>query len=400
VIVFEIVIGALVAGSWVYCVLGVVAALAQRRNEEFHGASRHLLPPGSPGPPQTAAEIEPNARAACPGISVLKPLSGIENGLEENLRTFFEQQYPDFELLFAVRESSDPAVDLVERLQAEYPLVASRLIVTGEPPYANAKVFSLSRMTPVAAHDVLITSDSDVRASAGFLERIAHELEQDRYDLATCPYRAVPGPHIWSLLEVLGINTEFWGGAFVAKLVEGVRFTIGPTVVARRKIFDAIPWDSLSLYLAEDFMLGQRAAELGFRVDLSQVLVEHHLGDDSLKENFSHRLRWARSTRRSRPWGYIGQIFTNPLPLAILFVAIAPKLWLVLVITLFLRALTAYATAGLVLHDPLCRRWWFLIPLQDLLSFVFWWAGFSGNRISWRGRTYLLRADGTFELVA
>jgi ceramide glucosyltransferase len=146
-------------------------------------------------------------------------------------------------------------------------------------------------------------------------------------------------------------------------------------------------------------VLGQRAAELGFRVDLSQVLVEHHLGDDSFKENFSHRLRWARSTRRSRPWGYIGQIFTNPLPLAIILAAIAPRLWFVLVATAILRAFTAYATAGWVLRDPLCRRWWFLIPVQDLLSFVFWWAGFSGNRISWRGRRYRLRADGTFDLV-
>ena len=406
----EIAVGALVAGAWAYCVLGIIAALAQRRNR--HNKSSHwwrrlycLQRRDSswrfrkPEIPQNVTEAALNGCATSVGISILKPLAGIENSLEQNLRSFFEQQYPDFELLFAVRGSSDPAVGLVERLQAEYPLVASRLIVTGEPPYANAKVFSLSRMTPAATYDVLITSDSDVRASAGFLDRIALEVAEDRYDLASCPYRAVPGSHIWSLLEALGINTEFWGGAFVAKLLEGVRFTVGPTVVARRKVFDAIPWDNLSPYLAEDFVLGQRAAELGFRVDLSQVVVEHHLSDDSFKQNFSHRLRWARSTRRSRPWGYVGQIFTNPLPLAIVFVALAPKFWLVLVITAFLRALTAYATSGWVLRDPLFRRWWFLIPVQDLLSFVFWWVGFSGNRISWRGRKYRLRADGTFELI-
>jgi ceramide glucosyltransferase len=390
VIAVEIAIGALVAGSWVYCVLGIVAARAQGK---ARGHSR------LPDIETSLNAADTSVRAASVGISVLKPLAGIEHSLEVNLRSFFEQRYPNFELLFAVRESSDPAVSLVRQLQAEYPDVASRLIVTGEPPYTNAKVFSLSRMTPAAVYDVLITSDSDVRAGAGFLERVALEIEHDRYDLATCPYRAVPGAHIWSLLEALGINTEFWGGAFVAKLIEGVRFTVGPTVIARRKIFDAIPWDCLSRYLAEDFVLGQRAAELGFRVDLSQVLVEHHLGDDSFKENFSHRLRWARSTRRSRPWGYIGQIFTNPLPLAIILAGIAPRLWFVLVATAILRAFTAYATAGWVLRDPLCRRWWFLIPVQDLLSFVFWWAGFSGNHISWRGRRYRLRADGTFDLV-
>lgn len=406
----EIAVGALVAGAWAYCVLGIIAALAQRRNgrnKSSHWWRRHsrLQRRDSsrrfrkPEIPQKATEAALNGCATSVGISILKPLAGIENSLELNLRSFFEQQYPNFELLFAVRGSSDPAVGLVKRLQAEYPRVASRLIVTGEPPYANAKVFSLSRMTPAATYDVLITSDSDVRAGAGFLDRIALEVAEDRYDLASCPYRAVPGSHIWSLLEALGINTEFWGGAFVAKLLEGVRFTVGPTVVARRKVFDAIPWDNLSPYLAEDFVLGQRAAELGFRVDLSQVVVEHHLSDDSFKQNFSHRLRWARSTRRSRPWGYVGQIFTNPLPLAIIFVALAPKFWLVLVVTASLRALTAYATSGWVLRDPLFRRWWFLVPVQDLLSFVFWWVGFSGNRISWRGRKYRLRADGTFELI-
>lgn len=389
-ILIEIAVGTLVAGSWVYCVLGILAARAQANEKQAS------YPPGI----ETSLDAaDTSVGATYVGLSVLKPLAGLEAGLERNLRSFFEQRYPKFELLFAVRDPFDPAIDLVKQLQGEHPQVTSRLIVTGEPPYPNAKVFSLSHMTHAAGYDVLITSDSDIRVPADFLARIAREAVQNRYDLATCPYRAVPGSHIWSLLEALGINTEFWGNTFVAKLVEGVRFTVGPTVVARRKIFDAIPWDSLSCYLAEDFVLGQRAAESGFRVDLSQVVVEHHLGDDSLKQNFSHRLRWARSTRRSRPWGYIGQIFTNPLPLAIAFIAIAPQFWFVLVVTALFRALTAYATAGWVLHDPLCRRWWFLIPVQDVLSFVFWWAGFSGNQISWRGRKYRLRADGTFELV-
>jgi ceramide glucosyltransferase len=273
-----------------------------------------------------------------PGISILKPLSGAEPLLESNLRSFFSQDYPSFELLFAVRRESDPAIPIVSALQREFPDTFSRLIITGEPPYANAKVFSLSKLTAMAAHDRLVMSDSDVWVAPDFLRRISAEFTANQYDIATCPYRAVPGSSVWPLLEALGMNTEFWGSAFVAKMVEGVRFTVGPTVVARRAVFDRIPWDSLSPYLAEDFVLGQRAAELGFRVDLSRVVIEHHLIDESFRDNMAHRLRWARSTRRSRPWGYLGQLFTNPLPIALILLGLDRRFWPALVVTFALRA--------------------------------------------------------------
>ena len=374
-IVAEILVGLALFGSFVYCALSVVAVLKHVRAE----------------PSATSVLRRP--------ISVLKPLAGTEPSLEANLRSFFEQDYPHFELLFALRSDRDPALPLVEQLRAEYPGVSSRLIVTGEPPYANAKVFSLKALTAAAAHEVLVMSDSDVRVDSKFLRSISQEISECAYDVATCPYRAVPAANFWSLLEALGMNTEFWASAFVAKLVEGVRFTVGPTVVARRQVFDGIPWDSLSQFLAEDFVLGRRAAEQGYRVDLSRVVVEHHLSDESAWHNLSHRIRWARSTRCSRPAGYVGQLFTNPIPLALILVILKPALWPILIPTLFLRALSAHATAFRALDDPLARRWWALIPVQDLLSFVFWLGGFTGNRIDWRGRRYKLHRDGTFELV-
>jgi ceramide glucosyltransferase len=226
------------------------------------------------------------------------------------------------------------------------------------------------------------------------------ELVPHKYDLATCPYRAVAGAHIWSVLEALGMNTEFWTSAFVAKMMEGVRFTVGPTVISHRKVLDAIPWDSLSGYLAEDFVLGQKAAEQGFHVDLSRTIVEHHLSDESMAANMNHRLRWARSTRRSRPWGYVGQLFTNPIPIALLVALIDPRLWWLLFVTLLFRAAVAYATGLYVLRDRRTLLYAPLIPVQDLLSFIFWIAGFVGNTIAWRGRRYRLNRDGTFDLVA
>jgi ceramide glucosyltransferase len=366
----------LVAGSLVYCLLVVFAALKHTSETRPHS-------------PAGANTI----------ISVLKPLSGIDEGLRENLISFFEQDYHRYELLFAVQYADDPAAPLVQSLMALYPHIPSRLIITGESPFISSKVYSLSLMTGAASHDLLVLSDSDIRVDHTFLSRIAAEFSADYYDLATCPYRAVPGRTIWSRLEALGMNTEFWGGVLVAKLMEGVRFAVGPTVVARRKVLNAIPWSTLSGYHAEDFVLGQRAAEKGFRVDLSHCVVDHHLGSDTIRKNLLHRMRWGRSTRRSRPWGYVGQIFTYPIPLALLLVAFAPSLWPVLIVTIILRAWAADAVSNWLLNNRLSIRDWLWIPVQDLLGFVFWLVGFTGNSIHWRGRQYRLRPDGTLELV-
>jgi ceramide glucosyltransferase len=369
-----ILLGLVLIGSWVFCILAVVAARSYRKVK-----------------PPRAGTGEP--------ISILKPLHGLDDGLEQNLRTFFEQNYPNFEILFAAREDSDAGLALARRLSAEYPGVPARFFVTGEPPYPNAKVWSLEIMTREARHDLLVMADSDIRTTPEMLETISDEFASGRVGVATCPYRAIPGPSFWSTLEAIGMDTEFWAGAFTARYVErGVRFAIGPTAAARRTVLDSIGgWPRLSQYLAEDFVMGQFAAEAGHGVILSSFVVEHRIGAQPWRANFNHRLRWNRSTRRSRPAGYVGQLFTNPIPLALLLVVASPQLWPALVPTALLRAWTAYAVAGSILRSRLCASRWYLIPVQDLLSFAFWIAGFFGYTIEWRGRRYLLRADGRFE---
>ncbi|MEO8096146.1 MAG: bacteriohopanetetrol glucosamine biosynthesis glycosyltransferase HpnI [Acidobacteriota bacterium] len=363
---------ALLAGSLVYSGLAIVAAF------------RYLAVP-RPVLESLAA------------ISILKPLAGLDLGLESNLRTFFEQDYPAFEILFAVRTGSDPAVAVVEALQREYPQVASRLLITGEPPYANAKVFSLDRMLAAAAHDVLVMSDSDIRVTPDMLRAVAAEFQDAAVGVATCPYRAVAGGSFWSRLEATGMNTDFWSGVLVARMLEGMRFAVGPTIVARRAVLASIGgFDQLKDYLAEDFVLGKFAAEAGHRVILSSYVVEHHIGSTDFGHNAAHRLRWARSTRRSRPAGYVGQLFTMPVAIALIVAAWSPGLWGVIPLALAVRALAARVVSRGVLR---ARLNWFLVPVEDVAAFCFWVAGFFGNRIVWRGREYRLEADGRFTLV-
>ncbi len=359
-------------GAVVYSLLQIVAAL------------RYLA-----ARPATLQSAEP--------ISILKPLAGVDLGLESNLRTFFEQDYPAFEILFALRSQDDPAAEVVARLQREYSNVPSRLVLTGEPPYPNAKVHSLDRMLAAAANDLLVMSDSDVRVTPVLLRTLAAEFQDIHLGVATCPYRAVPGGSFWSRLEATGMNTDFWGSALVARMLEGMHFAVGPTIAARRKVLQSIGgFARVKDYLAEDFVIGQIAAEAGHGVSLSSYVIEHHIGSTTLRQNIEHRLRWARSTRRSRPAGYLGQLFTMPLPLALLICAASPSWWAVLPFTMILRSLAAYTVSARVLR---ARINWLLLPIEDLLGFLFWLAGFFGNTISWRGRRYRLFSDGRFELI-
>ena len=341
-------------------------------------------------PPPLGVSTEP--------VSILKPLAGLDEGLEANLRTFFTQDYASFEILFAVRTPTDPAVKIVEKLQLEFSHVPSKLIFTGEPPWANAKVYSLDKMMAASAYDLLVMSDSDMRVDGSMLKRVSAEFAADpKLGVATCPYRARAGASVWSQLEAVGMNTEFFGGVLVARMLEGMKFAVGPTIVARKRALQAIGgFVRLKDYLAEDFVMGQFATEAGWGVILSSYIVEHHIGSETWAKNAAHRLRWARSTRRSRPAGYVGQFFTNPTPIALALSVVAPEWWPQLVVTVVLRSVAAWVVARRVLGG---RVGWGLLLPQDLLSFVFWVAGFFGNTIEWRGRKYRLEKDGTFTLL-
>jgi len=366
----------LLAGSWAYCLLTAIAA------------RRYLA-------------VSPPVLDDLPPISVLKPLCGLDDRLEENLRSFFTLDYPDYEILFAVHKASDPAVAVVNKVSSEFPGARVHLIETGEPAAPNAKAHSLEHLVASAEHSILVMSDSDVHVPSNLLRRVAGEFQESSVGVVSCPYRAVPGRGFWPQLEAIGMNTEFLAGVLVSRLVQGMDFALGPTLAARREVIDAMGgFAELGHYLAEDFVIGNRAPQLGYRVLLSSCIIEHRIGSQTFQKNLQHRLRWARSTRRSRPAGYWGQIFTNPIPLALLLWSIAPQLWPAGLVTTVFRALAVWSTAGWVLHDPLTRRRLWLVPVQDIISFLLWFAGFFGNTIDWRGRRYKLSPDGRFQFVA
>lgn len=340
--------------------------------------------------------VVPPAANARPAITVLKPLCGHDEGLEDNLRSFFAQDYPEFEIIFGVHCAEDPAAAVATALIEEYAgRVSAYLVVTGESPIPNAKAYSLNRLVREARHDLLVMSDSDIRCRPDLLRNLASELQDPRVALVTCPYRAVAGTSLWSRLEAIGMNTELMGGVLVARMIEGMKFALGCTLAVRRNVLDEMGgFAYLQGFLAEDFVIGRRTAELGYRVVLSACVIQHRIGSQGIVPNLGHRLRWARSTRRSRPLGYWGQIFTYPLPIALVLLALWPHAWPLVLFTLALRAGAALATARFALRDPLFRRQWWLLPLQDVLGFLVWMGGFLGDTIIWRDRKCTVLRDG------
>lgn len=341
------------------------------------------------------------ALTAWPPISVLKPLRGADADLYAYLETFFRQDYPKFELLFAVRHAADPAVAVVEALRQAYPRVPTQLLLTGEPPFANAKVYSMHLMAAAAAHDILVITDSDASVAPDYLQDVAREFAPPEVGALTHLYRGVAAEEFWSKLEALGMSAEFMAGVLMAERMEGVKFALGPSMAIRRACLDAIGgFAAMADYLADDFVLGNWAERAGYRVALGCRAINHHATATGWWASFKHRLRWNRSTRYSRPAGYFGQGFTYGLSWALLLALLFPAWWSLTLLGLTLLARVGLALElGALLEDKFVARRLGLLPLQDVLSWASWLGGFAGREISWRNERYRLLDDGRFEPV-
>src|SRR5690242_1509407 len=238
-----------------------------------------------------------------PSVTILKPLHGLEPRLRENLESFFRQEYPaPFELVFGVRHEHDPALGVVRELAASYPEIPVRTVTSGEPLWPNAKVYSLHCMLGAASHEYLIVSDSDVNVAPNYIASIVRPLLDPKVGLVTCVYRGVPGGGLWSRLEALGMSVELTSGVLVAEMLEGMKFALGPTMATRKECLAQIGgFAALGEYLADDFVLGNRIAEAGYNVVLSREIIDHHVLNESLTSSMQHQVRWAKSTRLSRP---------------------------------------------------------------------------------------------------
>jgi ceramide glucosyltransferase len=378
-----IVTTALVAASMVYCLLVLVAAWSFR-----------LYVRGYRGLPEFA-----------PAVSILKPVKGFDPGMYEAFRTHCMQEYAgEYELIFGAGSKDDPAVEAVHRLIAEFPNRRIRLVICPERLGTNGKVSNLIQMLADsqggARHEFLLINDSDIRVSPRFLERVMRQFAapaKKPVGMVTALYRGRSAAWtLGSVLEALGIATDFQAGVLTARVVEGgIHFGLGSTLAVRREALAAAGGlEALVDQLGDDYEMGARIAAAGYSIRLATEVVETSVPAYSFTGFLSHQLRWARTVRDSRRWGYAGLLFTHLLPLAVANVIASGasfiSIWL-LGLAFFLRLGVAMHVGAGVLGDRQVLRDLWLLPLRDAVGFAVWVWSFAGNTILWRGERFVLK---------
>ena len=331
-----------------------------------------------------------------PPVTILKPLKGEDPEMYASFRSHSLQDYPQYEIIFGVSDSNDPAVNVVERLRQEFPHLPIQLVVCSESLGTNTKVSNLAQMMRAAHYDHLIVSDSDIRVEPDYLRKIIAPLTNVTTGMVTCLYRGIASRTLGSRLESLGISTDFCAGVLVARAIEGeLRFALGSTMAFRRRDLGAIGgFESFVDYLADDYELGKRISALGLKVHLSEVVVETFLPAYDLRQYFEHQLRWARGVRDARPGGYVGLLFTFGWIWAVLTLLAsrgANWAWALAGSAILLRLLVAWMVGVRVLCDRQVTRFLPMLPLRDFVALGVWLASFASNTVAWRGDRFHLK---------
>lgn len=335
-----------------------------------------------------------------PPVSILKPVKGLDVEAYENFASFCRQDYPDFELLFGVADPTDPVIPVVHRLQREFPRRRIQLF-TVRSSGANRKASILHGLAGQANNEVLVVSDSDMRVTPDYLRQVVAPLADKRIGLVTCPYQGDLALTLTARLEALHMGATFLPSVLVARKFLNMRFAMGATNAMRRSDLARMgDFAAVADYLADDYQLGARIADLGLRVYLSHYIVASILGATTFRDQWHREVRWARCNRVSRPREYPGLLLTFSTPLAVVLLALsgfAAMGWQALLASVCLRWLVAWLVTGYT-GDLETRRWLILLPLRDMLSALVWLTAGVGWRVVWRGEAFILDNDGRMRL--
>jgi ceramide glucosyltransferase len=330
-----------------------------------------------------------------PPVTVLKPLCGAEYELYEALRSFCEQRYSRFQIVFGVRDAEDPAVAIVHRLQREYPGLDLQLAIDPTQRGSSRKVSNLMNMMPLARYDYLVIADSDVHVAPDYLANIVAPLLDPQIGIVTCPYRGRPRPGVWSLLGSIFVNEWFMPSAHVAALFGSRCFAFGATIALRREVLAAIGgFAAVKNQLADDYRLGELTRRMGLRTVLSDVVVETGVDERSFTDLVRHELRWLRTIRTVQPAGYAFSFISFSIPTAALGCLLAAGT------DATLPMLATAAAARLMLHFAVCKTplppWRIgAVLANDILGFALWCWGFTARRVQWRHVSYRVARDGS-----
>ena len=330
-----------------------------------------------------------------PPVSVLKPVLGVDFGSYENFASFCRQDYPDYEILFAVNDDGDPAVPMVRQIVAEFPERKIRLLVGAEQFGANRKVNKLARLAREAQNEVLVLTDGDVRVGPRYLREVVAPLADPKTGAVTSFYRGIAENNLGAEIEAVGASSDFFAGVVMAEWMEGITFALGASIATTKEWLGKMGgFEAIADTLADDYELGHRIAKAGGAVVLSREAVWTMYPAQTLRSFWNHQMRWARTVRLCRPLSYLGLLFTQGLPWALLAAFVAPAKWIAVGYLLaysVLRLAMAWTVGIWGVQDEVLRRKIWLVPLRDAIHFVVWLASFGSNHIRWGNVQYAIR---------
>ncbi len=334
------------------------------------------------------------AKEFLPPVSILKPVRGLDPEAYENFASFCRQDYPEYDVNFCVGDSSDPALPLLERLQGDFPGTHIRILIGTGRNATNDKVAKLARLVKEAAYEHLVINDSDVRVEPGYLRRLVAPMADPGVGAVTCFYVPIKETSWVQRLQDVGMLSDFYPGILVAWQLDGVKFTLGPTIcTTRSRLEEFSGYGSIENKPADDLWVGRLIAERGHEVVLLPYAISTVPDYQSFRELFSKRLRWITVMRHMRPWGHAGLIFTLGLPWALAAVAIEPT---AAVAALFLGGYFAVRCVLTLLVGTVGLRQrgvWAklaLIPMWDAVATLIWLTSFARKSIFWRGHKYAI----------
>jgi len=330
-----------------------------------------------------------------PPVSILRSLKGLDPHMYLAFRSHCVLDYEEYEVLFGVSDPNEPALELVRKVQEEFPQRRLRMVHCPEVLGLNGKVSNLAQMLPQARHEYIVINDSDIVVPHDYLRSVMAPLATAGVGMVTALYRGIAGKTLGSRLEALGLSADFMGGVLAARALQSIRFALGGTIATSKTVLAAIGGlEQLADYLSDDYELGSRTAAAGYRVALADTVVETSVPDYRFRDFWAHQTRWARTVKACRPAEYFGLIVSFALIWGALAVLAAPHAWwtwLVLLVAAVARMVSAVVVGRGVMDDPQVLRDLWLVPLRDLIGLAIWLASFAGREVEWRGQRFKLR---------
>jgi ceramide glucosyltransferase len=334
-----------------------------------------------------------------PPVTILKPVKGVDAESFENFSSFCEQDYPLYQMVFAVASPDDPVIPVIRRLMETYPAVDIEFVVDGRIYGPNYKVCNLINAFPKAKYDIVVVCDSDIRVGPRYLREVAAPFVDPTVGLVTSLYRSPGVCTVPTALEAMGFTTEMIPNVMVALHLEGLTFALGASMAVRREALQKIGgFSALVEYLADDYQLGNMVHRAGYRLELSGYYVESVMKSENLRGILSRQLRWARTMRASRPGGYLASGITQPVPaavLALLTSGFSVSGWTAFTFLGLSRLCCGLVFSRFYVRDTLLPRYLWLLPIRDILAFCTWALSFLGNRVVWRSHVFRVLPGGT-----